>query len=211
MERIPMKRIPFEAHCWDLETGEKNKIPENFSKLFEQYKFLKLKPFNSLEEFMKSQYYEVLIIAAKNDFAYCLFKRISTGFYRYSKEDTNESMFILESADLLIGLCLIKLIFDHGMKIVCEECCVLKVNENLKYMKSINVRIVSTELTTKQIMRKLKKIENKYIKDCISNCCENCRLFGKEFKRCSRCKSVNYCSEKCQKENWKKHKLFCKL
>lgn len=30
-----------------------------------------------------------------------------------------------------------------------------------------------------------------------------------ELRRCSRCKSVVYCSERCQKEDWKKHKRSC--
>lgn len=32
---------------------------------------------------------------------------------------------------------------------------------------------------------------------------------GKALKRCSACKSVNYCSERCQKLHWPAHKPFC--
>lgn len=38
-----------------------------------------------------------------------------------------------------------------------------------------------------------------------------CAYCGKEGnKRCSRCKSVVYCSSDCQKAHWKQHKGECK-
>lgn len=42
--------------------------------------------------------------------------------------------------------------------------------------------------------------------------CRNCEKSGKrkEMKVCSRCKISWYCSQKCQKEYWNKHKKFCK-
>lgn len=44
--------------------------------------------------------------------------------------------------------------------------------------------------------------------------CEKCgkREFARErkLKRCSRCKIVLYCSEKCQRADWSRHKNYCK-
>eukprot|EP01060_Flectonema_neradi_P017710 TRINITY_DN24559_c0_g1_i1.p1 TRINITY_DN24559_c0_g1~~TRINITY_DN24559_c0_g1_i1.p1 ORF type:complete len:404 (+),score=77.42 TRINITY_DN24559_c0_g1_i1:47-1213(+) len=49
----------------------------------------------------------------------------------------------------------------------------------------------------------------------VDNCCDSCLTVdptGKEFLRCSGCKFVNYCSEKCQVKGWKNwHKNECKV
>ena len=37
--------------------------------------------------------------------------------------------------------------------------------------------------------------------------CENCKKDA--TKRCSKCKSVWYCSRECQVQNWKDHKATC--
>jgi len=42
--------------------------------------------------------------------------------------------------------------------------------------------------------------------------CANCRKTekkSKEFRKCSRCKMVHYCSKSCQKEDWPNHKKIC--
>ncbi len=40
--------------------------------------------------------------------------------------------------------------------------------------------------------------------------CVNCgKNNTKEFKKCGKCKSAYYCSQACQKENWKQHKQIC--
>lgn len=42
-----------------------------------------------------------------------------------------------------------------------------------------------------------------------TNCCASC---GSEdgLKHCGRCKTVHYCSSKCQKADWKTHKSVCR-
>ena len=39
--------------------------------------------------------------------------------------------------------------------------------------------------------------------------CGFCKTGGREFKKCSVCKKVRYCSRECQKDDWKKHKPIC--
>ena len=39
--------------------------------------------------------------------------------------------------------------------------------------------------------------------------CANCNMVG-NFKKCSGCKKVHYCSAECQKTHWKTHKPECK-
>lgn len=48
----------------------------------------------------------------------------------------------------------------------------------------------------------------------ILNKCRNCNQTEQKlenFKLCSGCRCVFYCSEKCQKEDWKKHKIMCNI
>jgi len=40
--------------------------------------------------------------------------------------------------------------------------------------------------------------------------CANCGMDIEKAMRCSKCKSVVYCGQKCQRENWKAHKPLCK-
>jgi hypothetical protein len=44
---------------------------------------------------------------------------------------------------------------------------------------------------------------------CANPSCNEYEKEVKEFQRCSRCRKVAYCSQKCQKENWKSHKKLC--
>ncbi|KAI9010593.1 hypothetical protein DFJ74DRAFT_710839 [Hyaloraphidium curvatum] len=47
----------------------------------------------------------------------------------------------------------------------------------------------------------------------VGSACNRCgRVSGDpkvDFKRCGRCKKAHYCSERCQKEDWAQHKIFC--
>jgi hypothetical protein len=44
---------------------------------------------------------------------------------------------------------------------------------------------------------------------CANPGCDKIEESVKEFKRCNRCKSVSYCSVKCQKSDWRLHKQSC--
>ncbi len=41
--------------------------------------------------------------------------------------------------------------------------------------------------------------------------CHNCHKVPQSLLKCSRCKSINYCSSDCQKANWAAHKTNCKV
>ena len=45
---------------------------------------------------------------------------------------------------------------------------------------------------------------------CLSRFCSGCLKTAAEMPRCSGCGKVSYCSEECQKKDWKKHKVDCK-
>ncbi len=40
--------------------------------------------------------------------------------------------------------------------------------------------------------------------------CAFCRSSGSRLKRCGRCRNAHYCSEKCQRADWKRHRPECK-
>ena len=42
-----------------------------------------------------------------------------------------------------------------------------------------------------------------------SHVCVNCGRKGVSLKQCSKCQSVHYCSQKCQRTHWMKHKQLC--
>lgn len=53
-------------------------------------------------------------------------------------------------------------------------------------------------------------------RDFFPYCCIVCRRSevhceGVKLSRCSKCKRINYCSRKCQKKDFKKHKYYCQL
>ena len=42
-----------------------------------------------------------------------------------------------------------------------------------------------------------------------SHVCVNCGRKGVSLKQSSKCQSVHYCSQKCQRTHWMKHKQLC--
>ena len=41
--------------------------------------------------------------------------------------------------------------------------------------------------------------------------CNHCGHSGANYKRCSQCKTVHYCSDTCHKQSWPEHKVICLL
>lgn len=58
---------------------------------------------------------------------------------------------------------------------------------------------------------KILKEELKQKEDKCINCCNVYKTEEQKLMRCSncRCKLFSYCSKRCQKEDWKTHKVFC--
>lgn len=44
---------------------------------------------------------------------------------------------------------------------------------------------------------------------CANPACDHFEVQCKEYKRCSKCKTVAYCGVECQKSDWKRHKAEC--
>ena len=45
---------------------------------------------------------------------------------------------------------------------------------------------------------------------CGSTPCSKFAENSQKYNCCSKCKAVWYCSKPCQKQDWKRHKKFCK-
>jgi len=58
-----------------------------------------------------------------------------------------------------------------------------------------------------RLFKEIKVSENLFGID-IENQCKLC-CKSQNLQRCSKCKKSKYCSIECQKEDWKKHKLYC--
>lgn len=97
------------------------------------------------------------------------------------------------------------------------KCDILKTadKQQEEYVKSLLEKYIGAqdtaphknpELNTKPVAKKRKKSDDEIeiVKICPVCKTENCIL------QCSKCKSVYYCSDKCQKADWKNHKTKCK-
>jgi hypothetical protein len=60
----------------------------------------------------------------------------------------------------------------------------------------------------KKMFQNIKIVPNFFDIDIDLQCNLCCKTF--QIMRCGDCKTVRYCSEKCQAEDWSKHKLICK-
>lgn len=69
-------------------------------------------------------------------------------------------------------------------------------NENLDYKKEEKIEIIEYEYPNPP-----KELD-------IPHYCNNCDLPDAIYK-CSACKEVFYCSESCQRNDWKTHKKYC--
>ena len=64
------------------------------------------------------------------------------------------------------------------------------------------------EFITYIILPKIDELQMKINDAFIKNCCHTC---GKKTtcKKCAKCEEISYCSRKCQKIDWKRHKKEC--
>lgn len=46
-------------------------------------------------------------------------------------------------------------------------------------------------------------------RECLQ--CKEPEKTSNKFKKCGACKTVYYCGTNCQKLDWKRHKVFCKI
>ena len=69
----------------------------------------------------------------------------------------------------------------------------------------------SSLLTDEQTRESPKIAEEKPTAACNKKyACANCGVKDREMKKCADCGEVKYCSQECQKKNWKVHKRTCK-
>jgi hypothetical protein len=83
---------------------------------------------------------------------------------------------------------------------------------DVKYIKDLGTyEVIDPEGTTN--LAEIYKRVNSGLKDKIRVCrwCKNTDRGKAKYKICTGCRSAYYCSKKCQKRDWEKHKLICKI
>lgn len=84
----------------------------------------------------------------------------------------------------------------------------VSLNEETDVILPIQDQYLSNELLTKC----LQSFTEKIVSCGLRNICTKCKKTEDselDYKRCSRCKKVYYCSIECQKKDWKEHKPNC--
>ena len=71
--------------------------------------------------------------------------------------------------------------------------------------------VLNTPVGCKKQSKNLVKWKNSILKrNIFCNVCGRKRFVDKRYlRKCKQCKNTYYCSEKCQKSDWKKHKKYC--
>ena len=75
---------------------------------------------------------------------------------------------------------------------------------------SFVIKLVYVHSTDDQKTASMQMIMYADMQDRYKRFCNFCGKQGIDNKKCSICNSVVYCDKKCQKDDWKKHKLVCK-
>jgi len=76
--------------------------------------------------------------------------------------------------------------------------------------KLLLTSIVKLEQAEQAAKAEVKKEEERQLKRA-ARVCQLCgKEAGKSWKKCSICRLGRYCSEECQRADWKKHKKSCK-
>jgi hypothetical protein len=88
------------------------------------------------------------------------------------------------------------IIHMDGMQNIVKDC-----------KKSFNI-LQKAGMLTGDFMDDIKTMTDYHLKE--KKCCA-CHIPIKKVLICSRCMNAKYCSKECQKNNWKIHKLNCKL
>ncbi|XP_021369225.1 uncharacterized protein LOC110460574 isoform X2 [Mizuhopecten yessoensis] len=83
----------------------------------------------------------------------------------------------------------------------------------MEYMrKKVSFHVASDLLSDNELVFDGNLDEHNNKEGTGSNCYKKCLVCGEAsetVKTCARCKKVDYCSKKCQRQDWKSHKLQC--
>jgi len=92
------------------------------------------------------------------------------------------------------------MIMDYCFIPICEKA----VCESFAYH-------LTQDILEKKVAPKVKKETGRNIMEGSAQICAHCQVDQKQKKlsRCSRCRTVYYCSQQCQLTDWSRHKKFC--
>lgn len=86
----------------------------------------------------------------------------------------------------------------------------LKKIQHVRFSDLLIYSTLRVHLCERKRRDDIAQITRQRYENLIAHICVQCKAYSEDIKRCSRCKSANYCSRRCQNKHYPLHKKECK-